>query len=77
MKRTNKTEACFQKTTDLTLPPIYSTKGFISWTMEYVNFVVSESYSLFALLGLELPDVKLELFSLENISVGATDLAGS
>jgi len=31
--------------------------------------------SLFALLGFELPDVELELFAFENVSVGATDLA--
>jgi len=30
--------------------------------------------SLFALLGLELPDVKLELFAFEDVTVGATDL---
>jgi len=30
--------------------------------------------SLFALLGLELPDVELELFAFEDVSVGATDL---
>jgi len=35
------------------------------------------SGSLFALLGLELPDVELKLFALENVSVGATDLAGT
>ena len=33
--------------------------------------------SLFALLGLELPDVELELFAFEDVPVGATDLAGA
>ena len=33
--------------------------------------------SLFALLGLELPDVKLELFAFEDVSVGTTDLTGA
>jgi len=32
------------------------------------------SGSLFALLGLELPDVELKLFAFEDVSIGATDL---
>ena len=32
---------------------------------------------LFALLSLKLPDVELELFALEDVTVGATDLTGA
>jgi len=33
--------------------------------------------SLFALLGLELPDVELELFAFQDVTVGATNLTGA
>ena len=35
------------------------------------------SNSLFALLGLDLPQVKLELLALKDVSVGPAALAGS
>ena len=41
-----------------------------------VSFIPSAP-SLFALLGLELPEVELELFALEDVTVGATDLTGA
>lgn len=42
-----------------------------------MNDITSASHSLFALLGLDLTQVKFELFSFENIAVSASHLARS
>merc|ERR1711902_399759 len=39
--------------------------------------IIRDLKSLFALLGLEFPDVELELFAFEDVSICASDLTGA